>query len=330
MAAQTLSHLDLETVRAMLNMALRSHRKPAPVPAPSDTMLFLRQSMFYALSQPHRLLASFRSKPATRPEKDLAAAPSLDIGQAEQSLRLLAGVEQDLLLHCLWLSAASLLKLPPEHACEHSQRIEPNPCLTEDAASMLTVICLHGLLAVTPIPSPESALALSKARELGYMAPDEQPLKERPLNEHGEASSIMKESLRFVDALDNDLARRLARRIVRGIAARLYHDEAEQANVTLNDDDSAIPSCLGKRRGFSDALKRLLKDSQTVHFSLEQDAPVSSLPKFAIVLEWIRDIVMQGWDGKAKIDRFGDVGSAVIVMSELCKSASFRYRSDTC
>jgi hypothetical protein len=207
--------------------------------------------------------------------------------------------------------------------------------LTDDAACQLVAICMLGLLAVTPMLAPGTALELTKTRELGNIAPGKGLLD---MNKVG--SSAIEDAMQFLDALNNGIAQRLARRLARGIAARLYHDEALRAKASVEDNVSS-PSLQRKACGFSEALERLLKNSHVSCFTSphgDRDAspvsegapPGSSWPKAAVILEWFRDIIMSGWDGKARVDRFGDVGSAVIVLSELCKVTHIRMCRSAC
>lgn len=143
-------------------------------------------------------------------------------------------------------------------------------------------------------------------------------------------------AIEFMDHFEDELALRLAVKVARAYAARLYWSKTSNSrDAQVKQPTSAAAA--GFSRFVRDILLDIVRAGSAVpslagpashHASTDQDTEDVHFPKqlrisdhisYAdITLEWLRSVILHEWDGKAIIQKYGAVGGAIQLISDLC------------
>jgi Amino-terminal Zinc-binding domain of ubiquitin ligase E3A len=300
---------------------------------------FAEQSIFYVLSNSSAILESFRDgEPEEGNQGQSISRPSpLDLDQA---FRLLMKRNSALIFNSLWVAAEALFTPPPElippsprlrtaissaSTCIPGSPVDISPrgpprknkYFTDPEAAHIVIVCLHALVASLPNATQEAWLAIHKLRAQGKVVPDS--------NLVGTDKSTISSMLDAVEALEDEMALRLMKRLTRAVAARTYFTEIiktrsrkrKHSRSNEGDQRSIMEIVLDhfarcERRGSNDS---------TGDFPLgwgEEQGPTGwSIPAF--LLEWIRSALLKEWDGKEEVSRWSIAGGSIGMLSSLCE-----------
>lgn len=163
------------------------------------------------------------------------------------------------------------------------------------------------------------------------------------LHQSGQLVPIRKENrrltviaIKFMDHFEDELALRLIVKLARAYAARLCWSEASNSRDT-QVRQPASAAATGFSRFVRDIMMDIVRVGNAVpslvgptshRASTGQEAGNAQLPEQSrvsdrisyadITLEWLRSVILHEWDGKAIIDKYGAVGGAIQLISNLC------------
>lgn len=255
--------------------------------------LFIEQSLFFILSDPHALIRSFTNK-----------GELVDSQTLWYCMLRMTRVAPTLVYHCLWLSAAHLFAPPKSVQSLRSPtaRLFPKQelSLSNAEAGRLVSICLHALIAAVPVVFEKSSIIeMSRLRSQGLSL----------AAKGGQSTELC---LQFDDAFSHDLAVRLARRLLAAITARRYFDNLLDQEFVFGNDSSAEPDILAPLFSQLDAL------SESNEESLHETRMSTSL------LDWARVVMFQEWNGNPEVPGDGPFGGALALTEAICKSIVFK------
>lgn len=255
--------------------------------------LFIEQSIFYTLSDPHVLIHSFTNN-----------GELLDSQTIWYCLLRMTRVAPSLVYHSLWLCAAHLFAPPKpvQSLRSPTARLFPkqNLSLTNSEAGCLVSICLHALIAALPVVSEKSHIT------------DMSRLRSQGLSLAASGGQCVELCLQYDDAFSHDLAMRLARRLLAAITTRRYFDDMLEHEAAFGEDTSTGPDVLAALFGQLDALS--ISNEETVH-----ETRMSTL-----LLDWARAVMFQEWDGSPEVPGDGSFGGALALIDAICKCFIFR------
>lgn len=321
-----------------------------------EVQSYFEQSIYYILSNPDTLLKSFKDGPTGRrrqkaPCSKLLLFPCL----ADQAFRLLLEDRSALVFQSLWQAVEVLFTPPPGLVPRRSSRskasvtsstprgsqsykgkvLDPGAnqprYLTDAEACHIVMLGFHALVAAVPRTVNIIGNGLHKLRGLGKVGPDHpnfDPALRRPFGDF----------MRCVEVFEDEMGLRLACRLIRGLAARLYFvallkDKVIKGGITPVDEDQrdlteVICTYLrvSRSRGFSTQWEQLERGPDDRGGAPEAERQFSPWPMPAVIVEWIRTVIMKTWDGKETVSRFGVVGSAITILKMFCQCAILSIR----
>lgn len=291
---------------------------------------FVSQSVFYVLSSPERILRSF-SLPA-----DVCAVDKvhhlLDTTQLEESFPLLYSMSpHQNILHSLWMGLEKLLTPPKDlsTSSRHLRRMsngsiprprpqwddqKPSEHIGDSEAAYVATVSLYALASFVPRLSRQSWCAIRKIRGAGVVLPAAE------LQEH--VGSTIQMMIEVTDRFEHDLALRLASRLARVVSARLAFNEIlkiksaghrRSEKCRKRNAVDMIIQCFQKSSSFS--------KTHVLHepFTLPADLP-PTVP--SIVVEWMRTILLNEWNGVPEVLRSSAAGGALLLLSHMYHSRS--------
>lgn len=271
----------------------RSKRCSYPMDLKKEWKLFIEQSLFYTLSDPHALIHSFTHK-----------GELIDSQALWYCMLRMTRVAPTLVYHCLWLSAAHLFAPPKSVQSLRSPtaRLFPKQeiSLSNAEAGRLMSICLHALIAAAPVVFEKSQLTeMSRLRSQG-------------LSLAASGSQPAELCLQYDDAFSHDLAMRLARRLLSAITARRYFDEMLSQETAFGDASEEEPDVLAPLFVQLDAL------------SVSNEEGLHETRMSTLLLDWARAVMFYEWDGSPEVPGDGPFGGALALTDAIREFAS-RY-----
>lgn len=302
-------------------------------PRQQQVFAFVAQSVFYVLSSTRQILRSFReNSTSTNERKQRSVNARLDLPQLQTSFRRLFDIcPWDIALQSIW-GALEKLFIPPKElsiTVKHSRRpsrsstsISPvsNPVsqhrefegvmgehISDDNAAYVATVALFALVSSLPEVDTQTWRGILQMRSAGTLAPDA---------EMRNLSSIKSQLIvRVTDKLEHELALRLVSRFVRALTARLaFHEISKTRRVYTQDSPKQRrPSVLD-----------LILDNLSEHHSLvtagSGSPPLTKFPgPSAIIVEWLRTLLLREWDGNPEMARSSAAGGAVQILASMYK-----------
>ncbi|PSR79386.1 hypothetical protein BD289DRAFT_375524 [Coniella lustricola] len=276
--------------RSRLKRRTRPRNHLCPAVLKLEWKLFIEQSLFYTLSDPHALIRSFTRK------DELIDSQSLWYCMVRMTR-----VAPSLVFHALWLSAAHLFAPPKavQSLRSPAARLFPKQALylSNSEAGRLISICFHALIAAVPVVSDKSQiLEMSRLRSQG-------------LSLAGMGGLSPELCLQYDDAFSHDLAVRLAKRLLAAITTRRYFDDIVDQELALGDDTMAQPDILAPLFSQLDALSE--SNEEGLH-----ETRMSTL-----LLDWARCVMFQEWNGSPEVPGDGPFGGALALTDAIHKKA---------
>ncbi|CAN8098522.1 unnamed protein product [Discula destructiva] len=252
--------------------------------------LFIEQSLFYTLSDPHALIRSFTTK-----------GELVDSQTLWYCMLRMTRVAPTLVYHSLWLCASHLFAPPKSVQSLRSPtaRLFPKQelSLSNAEAGRLVSICFHALIAAMPVVFEKSSITeMSRLRSQG-------------LSIAAKGGQSVELCLQYDDAFSHDLALRLARRLSAAITARRYFDSMLDQEFVFNDGSMVEPDILAPIFLQLDAL------SESNEESLHETRMSTSL------LDWARTVMFQEWDGNPEVSGDGPFGGALALTEAIYKKS---------
>jgi hypothetical protein len=299
------------------------------------TKPIVNRSLFYTLSNPETLLASFHD--ANEAFKD-SPLPHLDSARLVNSFRDWNQRNGALIFDSLWLALQALFIPPPELDLQKSPRLKPSrkgasadsssepssgsskeapPAsryLSTHEAAHIVMICIHALTSLVPVGWRHTWAQIRKLRSWGVIVP----------NAAANTDAFTHPYMDIIDGLEYEPALRLADRLLRAIGTRTCFEhirESTDTNWKRGDDGHSIP--------FDE-----LVDIVTQHLFVVERVALAAKRKMnsnqksnedpgwtvtATFMEWLRTIIIKKWDSKPEINKWSSVGTAVMVLDKLCE-----------
>lgn len=196
---------------------------------------------------------------------------------------------------------------------QNMQKFEGKAMNDLDAVHMLKVALAALVASVRPC-SLEIWLKIVKLRASGHVAyADVRDVV---------GSYAVESVLEIMDAFEDELAVCLMKRLIRVFASRR---SLSAISETQNDKDIGSPEIENTALSFTETLIRFLRvPAFSRKLSCTYSGTVLDDPgscRFsAATLEWLRNILLKEWDGKAEVSKSSVVGGALDFMGCLCKS----------
>lgn len=264
--------------------------------------LFIQQSLFSILSDPHRLISSF--------VKD---GELLDSHALWYCMLRLTRVAPSLVFDSLWIAAGSLFGAPKSLQSLRSPTTKvfkrPERSLTNLEAGQLMAICLHGLVAAAPlVKDMRSLLYLSQLRANGLATAGSSAGSRVP-------TSLC---LQYDDVFSDELLLRLAKRLFSAIAARqCFADMA-----ALDENSERLSQELDGLRPLLAQLELLSIDmAPSIEFSAEERR-IHEARASVLLFDWAKTVMLREWDGEPEVSCNGAFGGAMALMDAMCKLPS--------
>ena len=267
--------------------------------------MFVDQTLFYVLSDPHLVLESFTSHGLFYDSQTLWYC----------MLRM-TRIAPSLVFHALWMAAESLfappksLRPPIMPAVKLFPRQEKS--LSNREAGRLISICLHALVAAAPLVETSDRLyGMSRIRSHGLVLAGSGAVAQQP-------SELC---LQYEDAFADDLALRLARRVFAALSARTLFDRL----VKLNSPDDGPPpgrSAEQEHHVLAPLFSQLDSFSVESAYKLEFSVGDRALHECRVpilLLDWARTVVIQDWNGAPEIPAEGAFGGALVLIDSICE-----------
>lgn len=238
---------------------------------------FHEQTLFSVLSDPAALVSSFTND-----------GKLFDSQSLWYSLVRLTRASPSLVLHSLWMSAASLFSFSEVNSKREDGKSRR---LSASQADNVMSICLHALVALVPVaPDSRTLYDLSRIRSHGLTLANSSASYRLPY-------SLCME---YDDVFSNSLALRLARRLFLSITIRQQHAKAPLGSLLKQ---------LDLRNA---GRERILEFAQEEHLLHETRVPT-------LLLDWARAVLLHEWDGNAQFYKDGTFYGALSFMDTLCK-----------
>ncbi|CAI9629131.1 unnamed protein product [Alternaria burnsii] len=288
----------------------------------------VNRSLFYALSNPQKLLASFHD---ANPDFKDSPLPHLDSLRLVNSFRGWNHRNGALIFDSLWLALEALFTCPPELVVQKSPRLRPSrkgastdsqpgkPPGTQDdkaaasryldtnEAAHIVMICIHALTSLVPVGWPHTWAQIRKLRSWGVMVPDATPHPDKFVHPY----------MDIIDELEYEPAIRLADRLLRAIGARTCFEHILASLDGDADTTGFSTTLMGVVIKHLEVLERIsmaMKLRLTTNHDLDGDPGWTVTATF---MEWLRTIVIKKWESKAEVNKWSSVGTAIMILDKL-------------
>ncbi|KAF2468522.1 uncharacterized protein BDR25DRAFT_304945 [Lindgomyces ingoldianus] len=296
---------------------------------------FVNRSLFFTFSDPETLLKSFCDSDNNAYKH--SPLPHLNSTRLTHTFRDWNRRNGALLFDSLWIALNALFVPPPELDVQKSPRLRAagrSPSLNGSAsysstpsnseapsgrylsdkeAAHIVMICIHALTSLVPVGWPHSWVQVRKFRSWGIILPDAPPHTDF-------TDGFSHPLLNTIDELEYEPALRLAGRLVRGIGARACFEDILVSLGHREDDDGWGPM----QRGRSELMRILVRHLEEVeHLAVANKMKMKTKLNYdedpgwtvtATFIEWLRTIIIKKWNGKAEVNRWGNVGAAIRIL----------------
>ncbi|KAI0438978.1 hypothetical protein F4803DRAFT_533080 [Xylaria telfairii] len=282
------------TSRRKLWKRKRKARLPYPKNLKYEWKLFVEQSIFHVLSDPQALLESFTTHDGV-----------VDSQTVWYCMLRLTRAAPHLVFDSLWVAMAGLFapprclqtsRSPTAKVFATSQRSFSNA----ETASLMS-ICFHALVAAAPLVTDSRQLFdMSRIRSHGLLLTGSGPVAEQ--------RALL--SLQYEDAFNDDLALRLARRLLIAILTRRSFDELIDLDLDLVDsvkEPDVLEMLLSQIEPSMQSSIRFSKSERSMH---EKRVPI-------LLLDWARTVMIQEWTGKPDVPGDGPFGGALMLITAM-------------
>jgi hypothetical protein len=266
--------------------------------------LFIEQSIFHVLSDPQALLESFTTSDG-----------NVDSQTVWYCMLRLTRVLPHLVFDSLWIAMKSLFvpprslqtsRSPTAKVLATSQRSFSNL----EAASLMS-ICFHALIAAAPLATDSrQLLEMSRIRSRGLL-----------LGGNGAVAEWRNLSLQYEDAFSDDLALRLARRLLVAILTRRYFNELIELDLEMLDnhkEPDVLEALLSQIEPSMQSSMPFSKSERTIH---EKRVPI-------LLLDWARSVMIQEWTGTPDVPGDGPFGGALMLIAAMYQKRQALLLSD--
>ncbi|KAF3050121.1 hypothetical protein E8E11_007530 [Didymella keratinophila] len=320
---ETLDHLKHEAqVRQELRSLIESPFIRKPSTASSQT--FIDRSLFYTLSHTEALLRSFQDSSESFQASPL---PHLNSARLAHSFRDWSQRNGALIFDSLSVAIDALFTRPPSLGTPSAAESKLAPIastvgtsgpvsqpryLDNYEAAHIVMICIHALTSHAPVGWPQSWAQLRSLRSWGVIIPSART----------DTDSFVDPYVNIIDAFEYEPAAELADRLLKAIGVRTCFEHI----LAAKQRDAAAPGACpdeSKETLTSIILRHLVVVERVALESKRKMKSVSTVPKepgwtvTATFTEWLKTIIIKRWDGKVEVNKWSNVGTAVMLLHEL-------------
>ncbi|KAI0839880.1 hypothetical protein F5Y06DRAFT_264931 [Hypoxylon sp. FL0890] len=256
--------------------------------------LFAEQSIFHVLSDPQALLDSFTSSNGI-----------IDSQTLWYCMLRLTRVAPSLVFDSLWIALAGLFAPPKTLQSMRSptSKVFPSPKRSFTNAEVASVmsVCFHALVAAAPlVTDPRRLNDMSRIRAHGMSLAGGGAVARQPISL----------CLQYEDAFTDDMAIRLARRLLRVIPTRRHFDELIELDLDSEDrvkEPDVIEMLLSHFESSTQSVLNFSKAERSMH---EKRLPI-------LLLDWARAVMLHEWEGKPEVSGDGPFGGALSLIAAM-------------
>ncbi|RYP03319.1 hypothetical protein DL764_005215 [Monosporascus ibericus] len=271
----------------------RRTTKPYPQNLRLQWKFFFEQSIFSVLSDPRAVLESFTGRDGL-----------IDSHSLWYCMLRLTRVAPSLVFDSLWIALSDLFAPPKPLQSSRSPTSKLFPrsrnSFTNAEAGFLLSICLHALVAAAPLVTDSRQLVdMSRIRAHGLTL----------TNGGAGARQPTSLCLQYEDAFTDDLALRLAKRLLAVIPARRRFDLLMEFDRDLKreQEKDVVEVFLTHLESASQSPLIVSKAERSMH---EKRVPI-------LVLDWARAVMLREWEGKADVSGDGPFGGALALTAAM-------------
>ncbi|KAH7040364.1 uncharacterized protein B0I36DRAFT_379350 [Microdochium trichocladiopsis] len=278
--------------RKSLRRRQRSCASPYPQDLRLEWKLFIEQAIFSTLSEPRALLSSFTT-----------AEGLIDSQSLWYCMLRLTRAAPSLVFDSLWHALACVFRTPhPAISSLTAGEVAAAETFSNQEAGQLMAICFHALVAAAPLVSDYRQLAdMSRIRSHGMTLAGGAMLAQQ-------STSLC---LQYEDVFTDDLALRLARRLLAAIPARRLFDfrsvSGAENLASCDMPKDVFDVVLAHIENSSAPLLEFSKNERILH---EKRVPI-------LLLDWARAVMLQDWNGEAEVDGDGPFGGALALIEAM-------------
>ncbi|KAI1211376.1 uncharacterized protein F4807DRAFT_420153 [Annulohypoxylon truncatum] len=258
--------------------------------------LFVEQSIFHVLSDPQALLDSFTNSNGM-----------VDSQTLWYCMLRLTRVAPSLVFDSLWMALAGLFAPPRALQSMRSpiMKVFSGPgsqrSFTNEEAASLMSVCFHALVAAAPLVTDARRLNdMSRIRAHGLSLAGGGAVARQP----------MSLCLQYEDTFTDDMALRLARRLLRVIPTRRHFDELIELDLDSEDDEKekdVLEILLSYLESPAQSAINFSKAERSMH---ERRIPI-------LLLDWARAVMLHEWEGKPDVSGDGPFGGALSLIAAM-------------
>ncbi|KAI0101932.1 hypothetical protein F4776DRAFT_648981 [Hypoxylon sp. NC0597] len=256
--------------------------------------LFAEQSIFHVLSDPQALLDSFTGSNGI-----------IDSQTLWYCMLRLTRVAPSLVFDSLWIALAGLFAPPKALQSMRSPTSkmfpEPKKSFTNAEAASIMSVCFHALIAAAPlVTDPRRLNDMSRIRAHGLSLAGGGAVARQPISL----------CLQYEDAFTDDMALRLARRLLRVIPTRRHFDELIELDLDSEDgvkESDVIGILLSHLESPTQSALNFSKAERSMH---EKRLPI-------LLLDWARAVMLHEWEGKPEVSGDGPFGGALSLIAAM-------------
>ncbi|KAI1380278.1 hypothetical protein F4677DRAFT_406315 [Hypoxylon crocopeplum] len=256
--------------------------------------LFAEQSIFHVLSDPRALLDSFTNSNGM-----------VDSQTLWYCMLRLTRVAPSLVFDSLWIALAGLFAPPKTLQTARSPTLKIFPgsqmSFTNAETASLMSVCFHALVAAAPLVTDSRQLNdMSRIRAHGLTLAGGGAVARQPVSL----------CLQYEDVFTDDMALRLARRLLRVIPTRRHFDELIELDLELEDrikEPDVLEILLSQLESSTQSVLNFSKAERSMH---EKRVPI-------LLLDWARAVMLHEWEGKPDVSGDGPFGGALSLVAAM-------------
>ncbi|CAJ2505206.1 Uu.00g126000.m01.CDS01 [Anthostomella pinea] len=270
----------------------RKTQAPYPENLKLQWKLFAEQSIFNVLSDPQAVLDSFTNRDG-----------AIDSQTLWYCMLRLTRVAPSLVFDSLWIALAGVYAPPRSIQPWISPAKIPQKSFSNAEAASLMSVCFHALIAAAPlVTDPRQLNDMSRIRSHGLSLTGGGTIAKQP-------TSLC---LQYEDALTDDMALRLARRLLTAIPTRCDFDEMVDFDPLREDIEvvfelPVLRILLSSIESSSQSVLNFSKAERSMH---EKRIPI-------LLLDWARAVMVHEWEGKPDVSGDGPFGGALSLIEAM-------------
>jgi hypothetical protein len=222
---------------------------------------------------------------------------------------------------CLWHALDHVLIAPVELGI-HSRRGGTDVCLNDEQAVQIIVVAICALLNSIPSSNPATLTAVLAARSMGQTA---WPKVDSHPSAHEPDPIAPKAYIQVADAFEYQPAIRLAEKTVMALATRrafwsAARDSRHSAEHTGTTADADTFPVLHLVMAHLIAQGMLIRPARSPQSTPQREIfwqGQTGLSPGSILLEWLKIVIHNTWDGSAIVSRWTPAGAAMEIMKDI-------------